>query len=491
MDEEKSKSGPPGAALCGRCHVSEELELQARSMILGGSGGGGDAVPPPLCNSHNKHCCCKLGRHTPTHTLTYDAELIALDPFSRSKKIRRGANGRFVPSDAKIQHGGGGTNSELTSTVVAMEVDSGGNWLESDDGAGGGGELADSSLIPGLGDDVARLCLARLPRSCYGQFYTVSKRFCSLLRSGELYSTRRGLGISEQWVYLLNSGQSVWRAFCLVDGGRWRPLPPTPSDPCFNMCDKESLTAGTQLLVVGREINGHCIWGYDLLTDRWFRAPQMNTRRCLYASASCGTHAFVAGGIDSATQLELRAAERYDSSSGRWEALPDMIKPRKMCSGFYMDGKFYVIGGANAASAELTCGEEFDPDAGTWREIPGMCPARSDTTSNSPPLVAVVDNQLFSLDASSRKLKRYCKRSNSWRVIGDVPVKADSSSGWGMAFKAVDGQLLLIGGDRRDGDAIYAWKPCEEEGGAAVNWKFIAGLVPPGTFVFNCAVMSA
>ncbi|KAJ7526130.1 hypothetical protein O6H91_17G083300 [Diphasiastrum complanatum] len=349
-----------------------------------------------------------------------------------------------------------------------------------------------NSLIPGLEDDVVQLCLVRLSRSLYGSYHAVSKRFCELFRSGELYKLRRDLGISEQWVYLLNSGQSAWRAFNPKDGGRWRPLPPTPSDECFVMCDKESLCAGTQLLVIGREIQGLVVWRYDLISDSWFHGPQMITPRCLYASASWGEYGFVAGGVDSGFRV-TNCAERYNSLTGNWESLPPMIKQRKLCSGFYMDGKFWVIGGVDEKDTLLTCGEHYDLKSETWTHVPDMFPSSGDTSRKAPPLVAVVENQLYALDVFVNQLKLYCKRSNTWKPLGDVPVRADFNNGWGLAFKALDGQLVLIGGrcppGNRDGDAIYGWKPSSDE--EPPEWSLIAALVPQGTFVFNCAVMSA
>ncbi|KAJ7536473.1 hypothetical protein O6H91_12G071000 [Diphasiastrum complanatum] len=417
-------------------------------------------------------------------------------------KPRNGTNGRVFPYPRKKGRinstspcpSGSTSKSRLRNLDMAVEKGeaSSRELAEISTTENGQSQATESnnSLIPGLGDDVAQLCLVRLSRSLYGSYYVVSKRFCAFFKSGELYKIRRELGISEQWVYLLNSGQSVWRAFDPKDGGRWRPLPPTPADDCFGMCDKESLTAGTQLLVIGREIQGLVVWRYDLISDSWFRGPQMITPRCLYASASWGEYGFVAGGVDSSVCV-TNCAERYDSKTGSWESLPPMSKNRKLCSGFYMDGKFWVIGGIDETDTFLTCGEGYDPKTKRWELIANMFPRSDDTSQKAPPLVAVVENQLYALDVSVNRLKLYCKESNTWTPLGDVPVRADFNNGWGLAFKALDGQLLLIGGysppGNRDGDAIYAWKPSSD---GPPDWKCLAELVPRGTFVFNCAVMS-
>ena len=85
----------------------------------------------------------------------------------------------------------------------------------------------------------------------------------------------------------------------------------------------------------------------------------MSTPRCLFVSASHNETAFIAGGCDGHGNI-LRSAELYDSKSGKFITLPSMNQARKGCSGFYMDGKFYVVGGVYGVYEKLTCGEEFD-----------------------------------------------------------------------------------------------------------------------------------
>ncbi|KAF2316426.1 hypothetical protein GH714_041767, partial [Hevea brasiliensis] len=89
-------------------------------------------------------------------------------------------------------------------------------------------------------------------------------------------------------------------------------------------------------------------------------------------------------------------------------------------------------------------------------------------TFQSPPLVAVVNNELYSLETSSNELKVYSKRTKTWRKFGPVPVRADSSRGWGVAFKSLGNELLLIGSSTSmvsysgDGMAIYTCRPDAE-----------------------------
>eukprot|EP01018_Ginkgo_biloba_P002484 Gb_00541 [translate_table: standard] len=353
---------------------------------------------------------------------------------------------------------------------------------------------ADYSYMPGLNDELALLCLAHTSRAEYGKLFSINKRYLALAQSGELYKIRRKEDIAEQWVYMLASGQFEWQAFDPFSR-RWGRLPNLPSDSCFASSDKESLCAGTHLLVLGREIEGLVIWRYDLVTNKWYKGPAMLTPRCLYASASCGNFAFVAGGISANGEL-LNCAERYDPDNQRWEPLPHMNKERKLCSGCYMDGKFYVIGGTGV-DGDLTCGEVYDSDKKTWELIENIKPSGArNPISQAPPLVAVANNELYALEASMNQLKVYMKRTNEWKVLGDVPVRADFNSGWGVAFKSLGDELLLIGGGRDTyqntyGSSISIYTSRPDPNGPEADWRFLTSVAGSiGPFVFNCAIMA-
>jgi hypothetical protein len=82
----------------------------------------------------------------------------------------------------------------------------------------------------------------------------------------------------------------------------------------------------------------------------------------------------------------------------------------------------------------ITCAEAFDEQKNDWDLIPNMLEDSPVSVSQSPPIVAVVNNELYSLEASSNELKIYLKGSNSWKNLGPVPVKTDVTKGWGIAF---------------------------------------------------------
>ncbi|KAF8378989.1 hypothetical protein HHK36_028416 [Tetracentron sinense] len=355
------------------------------------------------------------------------------------------------------------------------------------------GQASDDSILPGLHDDAALDILARTCRSDYPKLASVSKKFNLLIVSGYLYKLRRRLGVIEHWVYLACI-LMPWEAFDPLQQ-RWMRLPRMPCDECFTYADKESLAVGTELLVFGRELSGFAIWMYNLLTGDWSRGSLMNLPRCLFGSSSRGEIAIVAGGSDKNGHV-LKSAELYSSELGTWETLPDMNLPRKLCSGFFMDGKFYVIGGMSSHTDCLTCGEEYNIETRTWTRIENMYPGsnranQAPPAMQSPPLVAVVNNQLYAAVQATNEVKKYDKANETWNVVKRLPVRADSSNGWGLAFKACGDKLLVIGGHRgSEGEVIvlHSWHP-EDGNSEGPEWNVLSTRERAGAFVYNCAVM--
>ncbi|XP_071725253.1 F-box/kelch-repeat protein At3g27150-like [Rutidosis leptorrhynchoides] len=355
---------------------------------------------------------------------------------------------------------------------------------------------ADYHHLPQLSDELESMILARVPRSEYWKIYLINKRFLSFIRSGEIFKIRHELGVKESSVFMLTNGDPKWSAFDRKFHSH-RKLPEIPSDVNFILGDKESLCAGTHLIVSGKEIDGVVIWRYELETNQWLKGPSMHDPRCLFASASSGSFGFVAGGIGTETGYEvLNTAEKYNPDHKSWEPIRSMHKRRKLCSGCYMDEKFYVIGGRDQGGTYLTCGEAYDEKTNTWELIPNMLEEVEApvATYQSPPLVAVVNNELYSLETTFNELKVYEKKSKRWKNLGLVPVRADFNKGWGVAFKSLGDELLVIGASAiSPGDnsmTIYTCCPISDD--LPLVWRTLqCGDNGLSHFILNCSVMFA
>ena len=346
-----------------------------------------------------------------------------------------------------------------------------------------GREHGDSSIVRQLGGELIVSCLLRLSRSDYGAVASLNRMFRSLIRSGELYQLRRKMDIVEHWVYF-SCSVLEWEAYDPYRG-RWITVPKMPPTESFMCSDKESLAVGTELLVFGKEVNSHIILRYSILTNSWSRGVVMNSPRCLFGSASLGEKAIVAGGTNAQGDI-LNSAELYNSQTQTWETLPCMNQARKMCSGVFMDEKFYVIGGMASNTKVLTCGEEYDLKRGSWSVIPNMSDGLNGA-NGAPPLVAVVNNELYAAHYADKELRKYDKVKHTWVRLGSLPESSVSMNGWGLAFRACGERLIVIGGRRGSlGGMIElnSWIPNR----GPPEWNMIASK-HSGNFVYNCAVM--
>ncbi|CAI9094956.1 OLC1v1030794C1 [Oldenlandia corymbosa var. corymbosa] len=278
------------------------------------------------------------------------------------------------------------------------------------------GDSANNSLILEIGRDLSMECLACCARVDYGKILMVNRSFKSvILRGDELYKLRRKLGIIEYWVYF-SCNHAEWEAFDTI-GHQYQGLPPIPASECFNV-----------------------------VTDSWVDGVTPNSLRYLFASGSLGEIAIVAGGCDSEGKI-LGSAEMYDSNKGMWRALPSLNTPRKSCSGVVMDERFYAIGGIGLGEKSvdgevgnpkvLTSGEVFDMKTNLWVEIPNILPGHivegvdeyAHASTKSPPLLAVVRNELYAAYHEEMLLKKYNMSMNVWTTIGRLPENASLTNG--------------------------------------------------------------
>ncbi|KAG8090182.1 hypothetical protein GUJ93_ZPchr0011g27719 [Zizania palustris] len=345
-------------------------------------------------------------------------------------------------------------------------------------------EANTSELIGAIGRELSITCLLHTPRSYYGMTACLNRSFCSLMSSEHLYRLRREAGIVEHMIYC-SCNVLEWDGFDPCRR-RWFSIPSMPPIECFTLADKESLAVGTNILVFGKKVEAHVVLRYSLLSNSWTTGDMMNSPRCLFGSASFGEKAIVAGGIgDNGT---LSSAELYDSEMQTWTTLPSMNRARKMCSGFFMDGKFYVIGGkADNNNEILNCGDEYDLEKGTWRLIPDMARGLNGG-SGAPPLVAVVNNELYAADYAEREVRKYDKVNNAWITLGSLPERYTTVNGWGLAFRGCGDKLIVIGGMSAPGGGVIeicSWVPHNGQ----PDWEII-GSRRSRSFVYNCAVMS-
>ncbi|CAI7783702.1 unnamed protein product [Closterium sp. NIES-53] len=158
-------------------------------------------------------------------------------------------------------------------------------------------------LIPGLLDDLAIMCLIRVPRAYHRALRLVCRPWAQLLDSGELCRRRRQCGVAEAWVYVRTRDgayRNYWRAFDTTTR-TWHALPPLPplllpgesasaTENAMQVRGLGSAAVGGKLYVFGGWREGgpalQCTWCYDPCTHRWQRLADMGIARCYMASGT-------------------------------------------------------------------------------------------------------------------------------------------------------------------------------------------------------------
>ncbi|KAL5992138.1 hypothetical protein ACLOJK_013053 [Asimina triloba] len=345
---------------------------------------------------------------------------------------------------------------------------------------------SNSQLIHPLSRDLVIDCLLRLPRSNYGVLASLNRTFRSLLRSGELYKLRRQACVSEHWLYI-SCNSREWEAFD-VSQRRWMRLPRMPPTACAKSSDNESAAAavGTHLLVWGRGVAPRAVIKYSVLTNSWSPAAAVNTPRRLSGFASLGEIAISAGGIDEQGKI-LNSAELYNSEMETWVALPSFQKARYNCLAFFLDGKFYIMGGVGSNREPYTCAEEYDLEKGVWRNVGDMHPAWCAPTG--PPIsVVVVKNELYMADHAAKEVRKFRRENSRWVKVGRLPEKVAPSNGWGFGFRGCGERIMVVGGERgvkKGSLELYSWEPTD---GVPPKWELLASR-PSGKFLYSFAVM--
>uniref|UniRef100_A0A0D3C1Z0 F-box/kelch-repeat protein n=1 Tax=Brassica oleracea var. oleracea TaxID=109376 RepID=A0A0D3C1Z0_BRAOL len=191
----------------------------------------------------------------------------------------------------------------------------------------------------------------------------------------------------------------------------------------------------------------------------------------------------------------VQTVEKYNADTKRWTMINGMHKARKFSSGCFLRGKFYVLGGRDDNDKHLTCGESYDETTNSWELIPDML---KDMTvivhSQYPPLVAVVDDNLYMLETSLNELRVYDINTNIWKKLGVVPVSANAAFGWGIAFKSMGDRLLVIGTSHswHRKTVVHSCRPSpdvEEQHWEEIKHWCVGAELPQ--FIHNCCVMFA
>ena len=134
----------------------------------------------------------------------------------------------------------------------------------------------DCPILPGLPDDVAKHCLALVPRSNVPAMGGVSKRWRSFIQSKEFITVRKLAGMVEEWLYFLtmdSEGEgSHWEVMdCLSHKCRSLPPMPGPGKAGFGVVvlNGRLLVMAGYSAVDGTALTSAEVYQYDSFLNRY------------------------------------------------------------------------------------------------------------------------------------------------------------------------------------------------------------------------------
>ncbi|MQL79716.1 hypothetical protein Taro_012160 [Colocasia esculenta] len=330
-------------------------------------------------------------------------------------------------------------------------------------------EFAAGDLIPGLPDDLALICLARISYGYHGILECVSRRWRDTFRSKEYSFLKCKEGWCGNWLFVLTEQQPdlQWNAYD-PDANKWHPLPMMPmincesihrGFSCVTLC-KKLLVLGGYYLSLTKEgspdpykptVATDDVMCFDPFEKKWSRVRGMRTPRYDFACAVICGKVFVAGGSDSSVQ-GLAMAEVYDVLEDKWEDLPPMPVPLVCCFSISYDGRFHVIG-RNANQLRYFI---FDPSDRSWKAVADLWQlyrlARNTT--------AVLGGRIYAiLEEGLKMLKMSDAEPSNWSTLDappfvELPGHSRKLQPSEYGFIGLEGKLYLVGGKAVKYDSV-------------------------------------
>ncbi|RLM64407.1 F-box/kelch-repeat protein [Panicum miliaceum] len=333
-----------------------------------------------------------------------------------------------------------------------------------------------SVLIPGLPEDLAKICLALVPRSHFPVMGSVSKSWMAFIGSREFIAVRKEVGKLEEWIYVLTAGAggqgSHWEMLGSLDQKK-RILPPMPGPKKAGfgvvVLDGKLFVMAGYAADHGKEFVSDEVYRYDAFLNRWTALAKMNVARCDFACAEVNGVIYAAGGFGPDGD-SLCSVEAYNPQQNKWILIQSLRRPRWGCFACGLNDKLYIMGGrssftiGNSRSVDV-----YDPDRQAWEEIKRGCVM---VTSH-----AILEKRLFCIEwKNQRSLATFNPADNSWQRI---PVPLTGSSSTRFCLGVLGMKVLLFSLEEEPGYQTLMYDPAAPTG---CEWQ-TSQLKPSGSCI--------
>ncbi|KAK4757907.1 hypothetical protein SAY87_019208 [Trapa incisa] len=338
---------------------------------------------------------------------------------------------------------------------------------------GGGGGPDPYPIIPGLPDDIAELCLLRVPYPYQTLAQSVSSSWRRVIRGPSFLLARRSLSFSLPYLFVFAfhkpTARIRWQALD-PRSGSWFVLPPMPapkasSPPSFAFASDPS--RGKLFVLGGARTDSESpldgVVMYQASINRWSPLAPMRTPRAFFAAGYAGGRIVAAGGCGAGLSTSISAVECYDVESDSWSPTAGMRPGLVKYDSAVVGDRLYLTEGWTWPFTFTPRGFVYDPYEDAWKEMSlGM---REGWTG----IAVVLGDRLFVVsEHGDHRLKVYCPEGDMWRYVnGDrfpcetlkKPFAVSGGEG-GVIYVAASGLHVGIGrvSEVGDGDFMVAWE---------------------------------
>ncbi|CAN6487301.1 unnamed protein product [Victoria cruziana] len=301
-------------------------------------------------------------------------------------------------------------------------------------------EEADTSLMRGLPDDLALLCLARVPRTYHHVLKCVSKRWRTLVCSDVWYSCRQNLQLAESWVYALCRDSFDRLCIYVLNPTRrcWKHITdvPVPSRKRYGMA---YAVLERKLYLLGgsgrsEDATGD-VYCYDALTDTWKKIASLLVPRCHFACEALDGRLYAVGGVGLSSE-SLQTWEIYDPHLNSWLCSSDPGIPSDIGESATVNGKIYI----RHVSPDIvpnTYAAMYDLSDNKWH------PMDNEMVMGWRGPAVVVGRSLYVLDQMTGiKLMTWKEETQEWAVVGKLSTLFTKPP---CSVAAIDTRIFVIG----------------------------------------------
>ncbi|XP_028781245.1 F-box protein AFR [Neltuma alba] len=277
-------------------------------------------------------------------------------------------------------------------------------------------------LIPGLPNEVARLCLLHLPYPYQALARSISSSWNRAITDPTFLLSKKSLSLSRPYLFVLTSHKSTarmqWQALD-PSSGSWFVLPPMPSPKplCPQSFACASLPRQGKLIVMGgmrrdTQTPMDSTFVYRTTTNQWSQLSPMPTARSYFTAAEIDGKIMAVGGTGARMLNSIKEAEIYDPERDAWESRSRIEAKMGKYDSAVMGGRLYVTEGWTWPFMFSPRAAVYDGGSDRWEEMrQGM---REGWTGVS----AVVEGRMITIsEYGDCPVKAYDEERDVWEYV--------------------------------------------------------------------------